>query len=72
MDKKFDNGSFVALALLITTFLASFLSGRALEWLEFEPTMMNSIIAGTVIGLPIFIALFLIMVLIASVIRRKN
>src|SRR5262245_1696367 len=57
MDKKFDNGSFVALSLIISAFLASSLSGRVLDWLELEPTMSKEIIAGTLVGLPIFIAI---------------
>ena len=72
MDQRYFNSNYVALPLIATTFMMMYFVSPLLERLGYEETTLNYILAGVILGTPLFIATWLVMVLVLSMFRRNK
>jgi uncharacterized membrane protein len=72
MDKKYFGGRYILLPILIALLIAASLSSLFLDYGGWDRTALNRIVAGIIIGVPVFMVIWLVMVLIRAAARRSD
>jgi uncharacterized membrane protein len=72
MDKTYLGGRFVLLPIVIALLVAALLSSKFLDYGGWDRTTLNHIVAGVVIGVPVFMVIWLVMVLLKAAARRSE
>jgi hypothetical protein len=72
MDKKYFGGRYILLPILIAPLVAASLTSRFLDYGQWDKTTLNHIIAGIIIGVPVFMMIWLFMVLLRAAAWRSN
>ena len=72
MSPKYFNGWFVMMPIMVASLISSSLCTRVLEWFGFASSVLSHIVAGTLIGAPIGITIWLVMVLVSFSFHRGD
>ena len=72
MHRKFVDFRMILLAILIAALVAVSLSSRFLAYGGWDSTTLNHIVAGAIIGIPVFMVSWLVMLLLRAAVRRRN
>jgi hypothetical protein len=72
MDRKFVDFRMILFSLLIAALIAVLLSSRFLAYGGWDSAALNHVVAGAIIGAPVFMVTWLVMMLIRAAARQRN